>query len=141
MDDESQNLATSVAVPSGINASEIKIEYVVAEFEKRRMSHKKSIKEFHMRLTTAVRELSGAYHQDSLIKRLISGLSWDVRDMLQLEDSKCKGAAALTKRFEMATAYHSSRQWVILEKLKLEIRLNFSWVTRRASRISLVKLV
>lgn len=75
-------------------------------------------------MTTAARKLSGAYPQDALINRFICGLPRDVRDKVQLEEPKYKGADALTNLSELDRSYHLSRQQIVPEKLKPKVRFN-----------------
>jgi len=86
------------------------IQQAVEELEDMQMNPKETIKEFEIRITSAARELAGAYPQNALVNRFIRNLPADARAIVRLKSPSLTGPAALklSKITEIATAYHAS---------------------------------
>jgi len=86
------------------------IQQAVEDLEDMKMNPKETIKEFEIRITSAARELAGAYPQNALVNRFIRNLPEDARAIVRLKSPSLTGPAALklSKITEIATAYHRS---------------------------------
>jgi len=86
------------------------IQQAVEDLEDMEMNPKETIKQFEIRITSAARELAGAYPQNALVNRFIRKLPVDARHIVRLKSPSLTGPAALklSKITEIATAYHNS---------------------------------